>query len=477
MFLGPETDVEKPPLAPKPQFIPLQKPVPEALNLDSSQPPINTVKYEHVSQPRLSKRLTPEWKPVSIFTSEYQSHFPQQFDSTQDLLQSHVKHKSYNDSGQSSVSTPRNVHEFSGAQLKPMRVTYGQSQGTVKNNLNFSNGLVGSEKNTTGKPHTAQSSSTSGLHPKSAESKSFLFNPTQRRHSADEQNDHLFPVPVQKASPIPVQNKPKSSHVGQPEKPDITSQEPRRYVKPKYKALTVKESTLAQVYKEGKTVAPRKQTNEKKSRSRPEIQRDSVELPGYYPRWNVVTSEQRQGQDLPNNTTSDTTPGKKSVTLKPKVKSLNQADLSQPDAQRKSSFKKLKDFEFSVKKLFSKAGPGPEVSTGKDEQSVDEGWHTTRTQNRSQLQIPQYRTHHVIFQHHEYSVERSVDGVDVENEHLYHDMSENINLCSPKCPGTQTPQTPMIWQGNLSDKEKRINGKTQVLGEFNTGVGQVSNQR
>ncbi|MCI4380183.1 hypothetical protein PGIGA_G00236850 [Pangasianodon gigas] len=476
---GPVTGVEKPPLAPKPKFIPLQKIVPQALNLDCSQPPVNTVKSACVSKPCLSKPPTPEWKPVAVFTSEYQAQFQQQLDNIQGLPHSRNKYKSDINPGQASATTSHTVPEFSGNQLKPTRVTHGQGHGTVKNNLNLTNGSVVSERSATSMPHAAHVSSPTGLQPKSAESKPILLNNTRRRHSADEQNGNSSSVmlTVGKASPSPVQNKPKSSHGGQLEKPDITSQESGRIVKPKYKALTVKESTLALVYKEGRIVTPRKQTtNEKKSRNRLETQNDNVELPGYYPRWKVLSST---GQDVHNNTTSESTPGKKSgTTLKPKVKSLTQADLNQSDGLRKSSFKKLKDFEFSVKKLpklFSKGGQGLEITAGKNEQSVDEGWQATRNQNGSQIQIPHYRTHHVKVQHDEFTIEHSVDGDGVENEHLYEDMPENMNVCNPKSPGIQTQQKPTIWQRNVSNKEEIMNGKTRVLGEFNTRMRQDYN--
>lgn len=475
--LGPVTGVEKPPLAPKPKFIPLQKTVPQALNLDCSQAVINSVKSARVSQPYLSKPPTPEWKPVSVFTSEYQSHFQQQVDGDHGLRHPQTKYKYDYNSGLPSASTPHNVQEFSGDQLKPMRVTHSQNHGTV--NLNLINGSVASERNATSIPGAHHASPPTGLHSKCSESKLVLFNPTQRRHSADEQNGHSSSVllPVRKASPIPVQNKPKSSHVGQPEKPDITSQETAGFVKTKYKALTVKESNLAQVYKEGRT--PRKQgRSDKKSRSRSETQNGNVELLGNYPRWKVISSEQKTGLDVHNDARSETTPGKKSgITLKPKVKSLTQVDLNHSDGQRKSSFKKLKDFEFSVKKLpklFSKGGQSPEVTSGKDEQSVDEGWHATRNQNRSKIQIPQYRTHHVNIQHVEFNVGHSVDGDGVENDHLYSDVSDNINVCNPKSPGIETPQKPTIWQRHLSNEEERINGK---IGEYNTRLKQDYNER
>lgn len=464
MFLGPVTNVEKPPLAPKPKFLPLQKTVSQAPNQDCSQPPVNTVTSAHVSQPGLSKPPTPEWKPVAIFTSEYQSHFQEQLDSTQGLLPSQIKYKSDINSGQASVTSPHNVHEFSGDQLKPVH-------------LNLSNGSVGSERKATRKPHTALVSSPIGLHPKSAESKHVLLNNTQQRHSADEQSGYSSSVllPVRKALPVPAQNRPKSSYVEQPEKSDITSQETGGLVKTKYKALTVKDNTLALVYKEGRMVTPRKQTTtEKKSRSRPGIQ--YLELPGHYPRWKVLSSEQKIGQDVPNDTTAESIPGKKSgITLKPKVKSLTQADLNQSDGQRKSSFKKLKDFEFSVKKLpklFSKGGQVPGISTDKNEQSVDQGLHANRNQNRSQILIPQYRTHHV--QHDEFTIEQNVDGVGVENEHLSEDVSENKKVCIPKSPGIQTPP---IWQRNVFNNEERTNGKMRVIGQFNTKVRQDYNER
>lgn len=476
MFLGPVPG-EKPPLAPKPKFIPLPKTVSQPLNLDHSQPPINTVQSACVSQQCLSKPLTPEWKPVAVFTSEYQSHFQQQLDNVQGLLHSQLKSKSEINSGQPSATTPYKVREFSGDQLMPLRVIYGQSYGTVKNNLNLANGSGGSERNSTNIPRAAQIFSPTGLQPKSAESKRVLLNSTQHRHSADEQNGHStsIPFPVQKASPILGQNKPKSSHVEQPEKPDLTSQESGGFVKPQYKALTVKESTLAVVYKEGRTVSPRKHTrNERQSSSKPETQNDDVELLGNYPCWKVHSSEQKTGQDVPNNRTESTSGKKSAITLKHKVKSLTQADLNQSNGQRKSSFKKLMDFEFSVKKLpklFSKGGQGPETTAGKDEQSVDESRQASRDQ------IPQYRTHHVNVQQDERTAEHSVDGNSVENEQLYEDILENINIYVPKSPRIQTQQNPTIWQRYLTTKEERKNGKTQVLEELNTTVSQDHNER
>lgn len=474
--------MEKPPLTPKPKFIPLQKTAPQTLNLDCSQPPISTEKSARVSQRCLSKPLTPEWKPVAVSTSEYQSHFQQQLDNAQGLLHSRNKYKSEINSGQPSATTPYKVHEFTGDQLMPLRIIHGQSHRTVKNNLNLTNGSGGSERNATSIRHASQVFSPTGLQPKSTASKLALNN-TQRRDT-DEQNGHStsFLFPVRKSSPILVQNKPKSSHVEQPEKPDITSQESGGFVKPQYKALTVKPSTLAVVYKERRTVTPRKHTrSEKKSSSRPESPNDNVELLGNYPRWKVHLSEQRTGQDVPNNSKIESTPGKKyGITLKPKVKSLTQADLNQSDGQRKSSFRKLMDFEFSVKKLpklFSKGGQGPETTAGKDEQSVDEGGQATRNQNRSQSQIPQYRIHHVKVQQDDFTVEYNVDGDGVENENLYEDSLENINVSIPKSPGIQTQHKPTIWQTNLTPKEERMNGETQVIGEFNTRVRQDYNER
>ncbi|KAF4091195.1 hypothetical protein AMELA_G00034310 [Ameiurus melas] len=456
---GPVTGVEKPPLAPKPKFIPLQKTVPQALNVDSSQPPINTVK----SKPCLSRLPTPEWKPVAIFTSEYQSHFQKQLDSTQGLLHSQITYKSEISSGQASASTSHNIREFSDDQQKQMQVIHGQSHGAVKNNLNLTNDSVGSERNATSIPHASHDSSPTRVQPKFTESNPVLLNNRQRRHSADEQNG------VQKC----VQNKLKSSHGGEPEKPDISSQKSGGHVKRQYKAFTVKEYTLAAFYKEERTVTPRKHTTHKmKSRSRLETPNDNVELPGHYPYWKAVSSQQNTGQAVPTNTTSESTPKKKSgTTLKPKVKSLTHADLHQSGGQRKSSFKKLKEFEFSVKKLFSKGGQGPETTTDRDEQSVDEVWQATRNQNRSQIQIPQYRTHHVNTQHDEFSVEHSVDGDDVD-EHLYEDIPDNINVCIPKSPGIQPQPKPPIWQRNFSNKEERMSGKMQFLGEINTRVRQ-----
>lgn len=470
--LGPAVGVEKPPLAPKPKFIPLEKAVPQALNPDCTSPPINTVKPARVSQPCLSKPPTPEWKPVSVFTSDYQSHFQQEVDNDQGLLHPRTKYKYDIHSGQVSASTPYNIPEFSGNQLKAMQVTHNQSQGTMKTNLNLINGSVASERNATSIPPVPQISSPTGLHPKSAESKPVLLNLTQRRHSAGEQNGRLTSIllPVQKDSPVPVQSKPHSTHVRPPEKP----------VRPKYNALTVKESTLAAVYKEGKT--HRKQAkSEKKSRSRLDIQNDNVELLGNYPRWKVHSSEPKTIPDVLSDTRSEGRRGKQSgITLKPKVKSLTQADLNQSDGQRKSSFKKLKDFEFSVKKLpklFSKGGQGPEITTAKDELSVDEGWHGTRNQNKSQSQIPQYRTHVVRVHHEEFTVEHNVDGDDVDNEHVFEDVTEDINACISKSPGIQTPQNATIWQRNISNKDEGINGKMQDHGEHNTRVRQDYNER
>lgn len=454
--------MEKPPLAPKPKYIPLQ----QALNVDCSQSPINAGKSTHVSQPYLSKPPTPEWKPVSVFTSDHHSHF-QQVASSRGLLHPRTKDEYDIESGQASASSPHEVHHFSDDP-----VTHSRSHRTVKNYLNLINGSLGSEKNATGIPDAPHVSSPSRLLHKSAESKPVLLIPTQRRHS-DEHGGHSSAVllSVHKASPISVLNKAKSGHVGHPEKPDVTSQKKGGYDKPKYKALTVKESNLAQTYKEGRT--PKKQaTTEKKSRRTPEIQNNDVELLGNYPHWKLLSSEQKTGQDVPNDTRSENTPRKKSgITLKPKVKSLNQADLKESsDGQRKSSFKKLKDFEFSVKKLpklFSKGAQGPEIASGNDEQSVDDGWHITRNQNRSRTQIPQYRTHHVNIQQEEFTLEHSVDGYSVEGEHLYYDVLDNV------C-GMQTPQTPTNWQRNGSDKEEKMNGK---IGESNTRVGQDYNKR
>ncbi|XP_026990884.2 FYVE, RhoGEF and PH domain-containing protein 6-like isoform X1 [Tachysurus fulvidraco] len=468
---GPVTGVVKPPLAPKPNFIPIQNIVPQALDLDHSHTPINTVKYARVSQPYQSKALKPEWKPVAVFTSEHQSLFKEQLESTKDF-----KYKPEINSGQASATIPHNVLEFSDNQLKPVQITDGQSYRTVKNNLNLTNGSGYSERNVSSITYVAHNSSPTGLQPKSTDPKPELFKNTrshQRRHSADDQNGTLSSdqLSVQKAPPIPVGNKPKSSHVGQPEKPYITSQQSGGIGKKKYKALTVNENTLALVYKEGRAVTPRKQ---KKSRSRLDTQNDNVELPGHYPRWNRLSSDQRTDQEVPNNTTSESTPGKKyGSALKPKVKSLNQADLNPSDGQRKSSFKKLKDFEFSVKKLFSKGGHGQESTPGKEEQSVDEGWHVTKNENRSQFQIPQYRTHHVSIPYDDFTVEHSVDGDGVENEHLYEDRPENINAGAS---GIQTQQTPPIWQRNISNQEERMNRKTQFIGEFNTRVRQDYNE-
>ncbi|KAF7707527.1 FYVE, RhoGEF and PH domain-containing protein 6-like [Silurus meridionalis] len=419
---GPVTSVEKPPLAPKPKYIPLQNSNPQATNLDCSQPTKNNVKSPNVSQLCLSKSPTAEWKPVSVFTSEYQSHF-QQLERGQGLLPSQNKYKPVIYSGQSQATTPHNVREFSGEQLETPRVTHGQGHKTVKDNL--TNGSVSSKKKATSKPHAANVFSQTGLQPKSDESEPILFNNTQRRHSID---DSSVPLHAQKTSPIPVQNNSKPS------------QESGGYVKPKYKALTVKEHTLAQVYSEGLT--PKKQ---KKSKSRQESQN---ELAAFYPRWKALSPEQQTCLDVPTTaTTPESTPGKKSGTsLKPKVKSLNQADLNHSDGQRKSSFKKLKDFEFSVKKLpklFYKGGQGPEITSSKDEQSVDKGWQITRNQNKSQIQIPQYRTHHVKIQHDEGAVELSVDGDDVENGHLPEDLQENRNFYSP---GIRIQQNPRIRQ-------------------------------
>lgn len=441
--------MEKPPLAPKPRYIPQQKAVPQALNVDSSQSPINTVKSTHFSQPHLSKPPTPEWKSVSVFSSDYQSHF-QQAATPQGLLHPRTKEKHDIESGQASVSTPYKVQLSSADQLNPAQATQSQGHGTVKKNLNLVNGSLASKRNATSILDAPHLSSTNKF-----QSKPVLLIPTQSRHSADEHSDHSSSVllPVEKASPISVQNKAKSSHVGQPEKRDVTSQEKGGYNKPMYKALTVNESNLTQLYKEGRT--PIKQ---KKSRSRPEAQNDNVEPLGNYSHWKVLPSEQKAGQDAPNDSRSENTPRKRSgITLKPKVKSLNQADL-------KESLKKLKDF-----KLFSKGGQGPESTAGKDEQSVDQGWHTTKIQNRSQITIPQYRTHHVNIQQDDFTVEHSVDGDCVENEHPYSDGLDSINVC-----GTQRPQTPTNWQRNVFNKEERMNGK---IGESEARVGQDYNKR
>ncbi|KAG7329376.1 hypothetical protein KOW79_007550 [Hemibagrus wyckioides] len=453
---GPVSGVEKPPLAPKPKFVPLQNTLPNTLDLDCSQPPIHTVKALHVSQPCHSKALKPEWKPVAVFTSK--SLFKEQLDSTQDLLPSQIKHKSEINSGQASTTIPHNVQEISDDQLRPMRLPHGQSYGTVKSHQNLTNGSDCSERNASGITYAAPFSSPTGLQPKS-DLKPVLLNNTQHRHSTDYQNGSSSSgqLSVQKAPPIPVQSKPKSSHAGQPEKPHITSQESGGIVKQKYKALTVNEKTLARVYKDGRT--PRKQSSERKSRSRID-QHDNLDLPGQHPHWNSFSPEQKTGQDVPNNTTPESTPRRKHG-LRPKVKSLNQADLNMSDGQRKSSFKKL---EFSVKKFFSKGGQ--ETTAGKDEQSLDEGWQVTKNQNKNQIQIPQYRTHQVNIQYDDLTVERSVDG---ENEHLHKDRPENINAGTPKTPGIQT-------QRNIFNHEERTNGKTQVVGEFNTRVRQDYNE-
>lgn len=414
------------------------------------------MKSSRGSQPCHSKALKPEWKPVAVFTSR--SLFKEQLDSTQDLLPSQIKHKSEINSGQASTTIPHNIREISDDQLRPMRVPHSQSYGTVKSHQNLTNGSGCSERNASGITYDAPFSSPTGLQPKS-DLKPALLNNTQHRHSADYQNGSLSSgqLSVQKAPPIPVQNKPKSSHAGQPH---ITSQQSGGIVKQKYKASTVNEKTLGLFYKDART--PRKQSSERKSRSRID-QHDNLDLPGQYPPWNSLSSEQKTGQDVPNNTIAESTPGRKHG-LKPKVKSLNQADLNMSDGQRKSSFKKL---EFSVKKFFSKGGQ--ETTAGKD---LDEGWQVTKNQNKNQMQIPQYRTHQVNSQYDDLTVERSVDG---ENEHLHKDRPENINAGTPKTPGIQTQQNFPIWQRNIFNHEERTNGKN--VGEFNTKVRQDYNER
>ncbi|XP_053361993.1 FYVE, RhoGEF and PH domain-containing protein 6-like isoform X2 [Clarias gariepinus] len=456
--------------------MPLQKSVPQALDLDASQPPMNSAL---ASQPRPSKPFKPEWKPVSVFASEYRSHFQQQVDSTQHS-RSRNNDKAEVNSTQASATSPHNVREFSVDHMKPIQVLPGQNHGTVKTRHNLTNGSAVSERKATSTPHATHVFSPTVLQPKTTEFIPVMFNNTQRRHSAGEEHGHLSSVllPDQRASPISVQNILKSSHVGRPEKSDITS---RGHVKPKYKALTVKESTLASVYKEGKAVTPRKRiTNEKSSKSRTESQTDNVDPTGDYPRWKVFSPEQKTGRDVPDNTTSESTPGKKSgSTLKPKVKSLTHVDLKQSDGQRKSSFKKLKDFEFSMKrlpKLFSKGGQGPETTPSKDEQSVDEPLPVTKNQTRNQILIPQYRTHQVSFPQDEFTVECSVDGDDFGNEYQYGDLQENINVGITKSPGVLMQQDPTIWQRKASEKEESINGKMQDCREFNTKVNQDHNK-
>ncbi|XP_062855724.1 FYVE, RhoGEF and PH domain-containing protein 6-like [Trichomycterus rosablanca] len=438
--------VEKPPVAPKPKPI-LPSSVPKyEPDLEFSQPQIKTVR------PAIKPHL------FEIHTAAFQPKFQQRFEKPGHfrLLNSSNGFEHRTGKDQALATTPNDfVHDSSSD--KP---TLKQSYGTVKHNqILTANGSVNFEKLTAqrtqinpGSVHVSSPTDT-GLSLKTSESQHVLVNNTHHGHPVAEQNRYLpsVLVPVRKPPPLPVQKS--SSSVEQQQKPDIRLKESEVPVKSRRKVFTMNERTLTTYQKQGSaTISPRKRVETEKKP---------------FSGWRVFPSEQNQRQELPSTSISENA-HRKRPNLKPKVRSFSPGDKLQNDVQKKPSFKIIRDLDLSVKfsRIFSKA----EFPVAKDEQSVDEDWQANSSLNELYAKIPQYRTHQVRLQnevtvfeklsHPVFTREQSVDGEDVsdgavENEHLYEDIPDYVNVSMLHSPRTQSQER--LLSNNTEDEYGKPN--------------------